>query len=179
MGIDLFPWHHYHLVTEGEKSVSLKAYSQARTNTKRSFCFGCSAESWRENRRMVVLWPQATWCRLFVLKRQKKPLSFGIIRSCFLSFLFPPHQNVQRTSFTAHKKSIQTVSKSFMECNKSEDKSTSFYFKMSVALIENLSSWFSKLSFHLLKVTFAFITCNFLDRYFSAAGTQHEKCISF
>lgn len=85
-----------------------------------------------------------------------------------------------RGRLSQHTKSQYKLSaKNFMECNKSEDESTSFYFKMFVALIENLSSWFSKLSFHLLKVTFAFITCNFLDRYFSAAGTQHEKCISF
>ena len=46
--IDLFPWPHYHLVTEGEKTASLKAYSQAFTNTKSSFSFGCFAESCRE-----------------------------------------------------------------------------------------------------------------------------------
>lgn len=165
MDINLFPWHHYHLITEGENSVSLTAYSQACTNTKRSFSFGCFAESWIEKRRMVVFWPQATLWRLFVLQRQKKQLSF-------LSFL--PPTTMLRECLSQHTKSQYKLSAmSFMQCNKIEDL-LGFIFKMfETALMEYQSSWFSKLSLHLLKVTFTFITCNFLERYFSAAGTQH------
>lgn len=73
MGIDLFPWHHYHVVSNGEKSVSLKAYSQAHINTKTSFflwMFCCKVEE--KNVGWLCFGHGRSDAGLFVLKRQKK-----------------------------------------------------------------------------------------------------------